>query len=225
LRFRNVAFWGRAAAEKGIEGMISTAWARYSSLTVPCEPFEMAWYTYLASAELYWNGGTTPRPLFDMAFDRRFIGARGVSQAIRHLDRGRAEPSGNGLMMARELLDAAEPLATSTGRRYIAHLRLAAELAELHARIEGALGRLIPSASRVERGEPTREARRVLPEIEDLQKALKEWRERAQEVLAQTLLPADATEVIETQTFGWQTILKDWQTRVEAHSGTTRLGS
>ncbi|NOZ29784.1 MAG: family 20 glycosylhydrolase [Chloroflexi bacterium] len=211
-RYRNVALWGKAAVEKGIEGVISTAWSRYSTLTVPCEPFEMAWYTYLASAESYWNGSTTPRALFDIAFDRRFVGAIGVAEAIRHLDRGRADPTGNGLAMARERLDAAAGQATPAGRRHIAHLQLAADLAELQARAEGVLGRLIPSAGRIARGEPTREATRAAKEIEALLAAFEAWQQAAKEVLAQTLLPADAAEVIEAQTFGWKEALTGWNT-------------
>ncbi len=215
LRYRNVTFWGQAAVEKGIMGVISTAWARYSTLTVPCEPFEMGWYTYLASAEAYWNGGTTPRAVFDVAFDRRFIGASGVAEAIRHLDRGRADPDGNGLMMAREQLEAARAQATPAGQRYIAHLLLAADLASLHARADRVLARLTASAGRIARGEPTREARSARRDIEALQPAFAEWQARAQEVLAQTLLPADVQEVIETQTSGWLRALTDWHRQLD----------
>ncbi|MCD6289717.1 MAG: beta-N-acetylhexosaminidase [Anaerolineae bacterium] len=210
LRYRNVTFWGKAAAEKGIEGVISTAWARYSTLTVPCEPFEMGWYTYLASAEAYWNGGSTQRVTFDAAFDRQFIGASGVSQAIRHLDRGRSDPRGNGLTLARELLSNAETQASEAGKRYIAHLRLAVELAELHARAKDMLGMIIPSAGRVARGEPTREAERAAQYIEGVLANFDSWQQTAEEVLTQTLLPADAAEVIEAQTFGWKEILAGW---------------
>jgi hypothetical protein len=174
----------------------------------------MAWYTCLASAEAYWNGGSTSRAVFDVAFDRRFVGAAGVAQAIQHLDRGRADPAGNGLAMAREMLDAAEGQATPAGRRtvpvqgYIAHLRLAADLAAWQARARRVLTELIPSAGRIARGQPTREARWARQEIEALLAEAEEWRERAEAVLAQSLLPAEAVEAIETQTAGWKEALE-----------------
>jgi hexosaminidase len=179
VRYRNVTFWGQAAAEKGIDGVISTAWSRYTTLSVPCEPFEMGWYTYLASAEAYWNGGKTARATFDVAFDQQFVGAAGVAQAIAHLDRGRAAPAGNGLKMAQELLEAAEGWATEAGKRYIAHLRLAARLAAWQARAGDVIGRLTPSAGRVARSEPTREAHSARADIAPLLESIAEWRRQA----------------------------------------------
>ncbi|GAB4521699.1 MAG: hypothetical protein Kow0047_32570 [Anaerolineae bacterium] len=218
-RYANIVTWASAAAEKGLLGVISTAWARYATLTVPCEPFEMAWYTYLASAEAYWNGGRTAQRVFDAAFDRRLGGREGFAQAIHHLDRGRANAQGSTLSLAREELRSLVDQFSGPAQRYARHLWLAAALAELQQRAKSVLERLTWIHGRLNRGELTREAERARHEIEALLAELASWRAEAGGVMRDSLLPADLDEVVETQIAGLEHALREWQSRLGQHRG------
>jgi hexosaminidase len=57
-RLSNVAMWARQARSLGIEGMVSTAWAAYDTVSPPCEPLPTAEPVLAASAALYWNADT-----------------------------------------------------------------------------------------------------------------------------------------------------------------------
>jgi hypothetical protein len=89
-RLGNVAVWAATAKAHGALGVVATAWSRYNGLAVPCEPFEMGWYTYLASAAFDWEERAPNRHLFDGQFATCFLGAAAspAPQGIEWLDAG-----------------------------------------------------------------------------------------------------------------------------------------
>lgn len=54
-RLANVRMWAREARTLGIEGVVSTAWAAYDTVSPPTEPLPSAEVALAASAALYWN--------------------------------------------------------------------------------------------------------------------------------------------------------------------------
>ncbi|MGW5198595.1 family 20 glycosylhydrolase [Streptomyces spiralis] len=58
-RIANAAVWARQARALGAAGVVSTAWAAYSTVSPPSEPLASAWPSLAAAAELYWNADAT----------------------------------------------------------------------------------------------------------------------------------------------------------------------
>jgi hypothetical protein len=54
-RLANVRTWAAHARSLGIEGVVSTAWSAYDTVSPPCEPLPTAYPVLDASAALYWN--------------------------------------------------------------------------------------------------------------------------------------------------------------------------
>ncbi|MER7332775.1 MULTISPECIES: family 20 glycosylhydrolase [unclassified Micromonospora] len=54
-RLANVRMWAREARALGADGVVSTAWAAYDTVSPPCEPLATAEPVLAASATLYWN--------------------------------------------------------------------------------------------------------------------------------------------------------------------------
>ncbi|SCL26592.1 hexosaminidase [Micromonospora rhizosphaerae] len=54
-RLANVGMWAAQARSLGIEGVVSTAWAAYDTVSPPCEPLPTAEPVLAASAARYWN--------------------------------------------------------------------------------------------------------------------------------------------------------------------------
>ena len=210
-RTGNVAVWAATAKAHDALGVIATAWSRYNGLAVPCESFEMGWYTYLASAAFDWEERAPNRYLFDRQFAVCFMGNADspAVQAIEWLDAGRATRQVALVAAARGLLEAdGAPMTeagTAVAARYLAHLCLAAGLAE----IQVALATDLPAAWRqwahaqagpLPAGQlPAGDLARLLARVQAHGEALAAWRERAAAVLADTLLPADVRETIEVQ--------------------------
>lgn len=65
----NVRMWGKEISSKKGLGVISTAWARSATFNKPCAPFELCWYSVLASGEFYWSGA---RPVSMDTYDKKF---------------------------------------------------------------------------------------------------------------------------------------------------------
>ncbi len=203
-RMGNVMAWAKTSQAEHAEGVISTAWSRYNTLTVPCEPFEMGWYTYLASAAFYWEATDPDREAFDAQFSAAFLhdAGAGAAQGIRWLDRGKRENSTHLLHQAAETFETT-PAGTDAARRHLDHLALAARLAEIRA---SALQTLDGGWSRYGRGRTgllgQEAVESTLSQSGATRQLLADWRERAAPVLATSLLDEDVTEAIATQADG-----------------------
>jgi len=203
-RLGNVMTWAQTAQAEGAEGVIGTAWSRYSTLNVPCEPFEMGWYTYLASAAFDWEAATPDRQAYDEQFLSAFVrsGDSGVTRGIRWLDRGKGEGKLHLLRQAAETFEGASS-ATTAGRRQLAHLALAARLAEVQVAARKALDGGWSKYGRAQTRRLGADAfNGALIQANEVREMLRDWRERAASVLATSLLPDDVEEAIATQTGG-----------------------
>lgn len=209
-RLENVAVWAEAAREDGATGVISTAWSRYNGMTVPCEPFELGWHAYLASAAFYWEARTPERAALDRQFRATYLGGadEAVTRAIEWLDRGVRTGNPYLLREAARRFDAAN-VATPVGRRFVRHLALAARLALAQLDVNRLLEGAFAEFARGRGGMMTAERRdRWLADARRLRAALQAWREEAAAVLREGLLDADAREVIETQVSGYEEQLR-----------------
>jgi len=206
-RLDNVATWALGAKEEGAEGVISTAWSRYDGLTNPCEPFELGWYTYVASGAFYWEGRAPDRQTFDQQFTVAFLGKEdsAVPKALDWLDRGRQRGHYYLLRSAQRVFETCQDGATPFGRRYLEHLALAARLAWLQAEATQVFRNAWPRGARAWQGLlAVHHRERILNAVNASREALREWRNQAGPVLASTLLPADVREVIDTQCFAYE---------------------
>lgn len=207
VRLDNVATWARVAKEDGAEGVIATAWSRYNGLTVPCEPFELGWHAYAASAAYDWEQRDPDRAALDRQFAACFLGAphSPALSAVDWLDRGKQSGHAHLLAAARSAFESAGSATTPHGRRYLAHLALAAQLAQVTWPIERGLHSARAQAARAEAGLLTRsQVQRALEACEAGLRGLADWREAARRVLAMGLNAADVQEAIETQCYGYE---------------------
>ncbi len=184
-RYENVAVWARRASESAIAGVISTAWSRFGSYRPPVDPWETAWYTTLASAELYWNSHT-PRSRFDEKYGP-------VAQALQWMAQGRRTTTGG-----RKYLYAAQELFRAQGERVL-------ELCAAHE----ILTQITNAAERyagwhlyyVGDPDPTRLPSRasVVRELTDLERQWEAWERQAEDTFAVELHPAGVAELIGTK--------------------------
>ena len=191
--------------------MIATAWSRYNGLTVPCEPFELGWHAYAASAAYDWEPRDPDRAALDRQFAACFLGAPDspAMPAVDWLDRGKQLGHAHLLAAARSAFEAAESASTPHGRRYLAHLALAAQLAQTTWPIERGLHAAWAQAARAEAGLLTRsQKQRALEACDAGLRGLADWREAARRVLAMGLNAADVQEAIETQCYGYERRLR-----------------
>ena len=204
-RIGNVATWAVAAKEDGAEGVISTAWSRYSGLNVPCEPFELGWYTYIASAAFYWEEREPDRRRFDEQFASCFLGNREspAPRAIDWLDRGKERGHAFLLESAAQALSASESATTPFGRCHLRHLALAARLGRVQGAVERDLGAGWAHRAHADGGLLAIHRHRALVESTEARLAeLAQWRALAHDVLTESLNEADAREVIAIQCDG-----------------------
>ncbi len=219
VRLDNVATWARTAKEDGAEGVIATAWSRYNGLTVPCEPFEMGWHAYAASAAYDWEQRDPDRAALDRQFAACFLGAPDspALPAVDWLDRGKQLGHPYLLAAARGAFESAGAATTPHGRRYLAHLALAAQLAQATAPIERGLQSAWAQAARAEAGLLTRsQKQRALEACEAGLRGLAAWREAARRILAMGLNPVDVQEAIETQCYGYERRIELLRTHLQA---------
>lgn len=86
-RLANVAMWASHARSLGIDGVVSTAWAAYDTVSPPTEPLPTADPLLAASAALYWNADasvTLP--------DWCHVVEHGTVQDLRTLSASAADP-------------------------------------------------------------------------------------------------------------------------------------
>ncbi len=216
-RIDNVATFARAAREDGAEGVIATAWSRYSGLTVPCEPFELGWHPYLAHAAFCWESRDPQRAVLDAQFMACYLASTDAefARAVDWLDRGRR--SGNAMLLRRaaEVLDQTRS-ETLHGRRYLAHLALAARLAGLQLAADRLLDDAWAEHGRAQAGTLSAEHRtRHLDAASRLLREFTSWQAEAARVLSTSLRAADVEEAIVTQTAGYARRLADLQSAME----------
>jgi len=216
-RIDNVATLARSAREEGAEGVIATAWSRYSGLAVPCEPFEMGWHTYLAQAAFCWEARTPERSALDGQFQACYLASPdvGYQRAVEWFDRGKRTRNA---MLLRRAAEAFEQVRSETrpGRRYLAHLALAARLAILQMAADGALDDARADYARTQSGSLWAERReRHLAEASRLLGEFTAWQRDATRVLATSLNAADVEEAILTQTAGYVRCLSELQSVME----------
>ena len=212
-RIDNAAIWARAAQEDGAEGVIATAWSRYNGLTVPCEPFELGWQPYLASAACCWEARDPRRAALDGQFLACYLVSRDAqyAQAVEWLDRGRRAANAMLLRRAAEVFDHTRS-DTLHGRRYLAHLTLAARLAQLHLTANRLLDDAWAEHGRAGGGALSAEHRaRYLEGAGRLLDEFTAWQEEAAKVLATSLNGSDVGEIVVTQTAGYAQRLADLQ--------------
>ena len=206
-RMANVATWARVAKEDGAEGVIATAWSRYNGLTVPCEPFELGWYTYTASAAYCWEDRDPDRHAFDQQFAVCFLGKKDTPalRAIEWLDRGKQNANSPLLEAATRAFESTESSATEPGRRYLNHLALAARLARAQGQAERDFASAWSQSARADAGLLAARAYTRIQEASAARlKELSRWRTVAQGTLAKSLYPEDVREVIDTQCNGYE---------------------
>ncbi|MBN2908675.1 family 20 glycosylhydrolase [Polycladomyces sp. WAk] len=73
-RADNLADWARRLARGSWEGAVGTAWARYTSVHPPTEPFPVIWYGALLAAECFWTGQPPELTKVDDFVSRRLFG-------------------------------------------------------------------------------------------------------------------------------------------------------
>ncbi len=216
-RIDNVATWGRAAREDGAEGVIATAWARYNGLTVPCEPFELGWHPYLGAAAYCWESRDPQREALDGQFLACYLASRDAqfALAVEWLDRGKR--TGNDMLLSRAADVFAQTRSdTLHGRRYLAHLALAARLARLQVAADRLLGDAWAEHGRAIGGTLSAEHRvRYRDGADRLLAEFAAWQEGAAQVLATSLKARDVEEAIATQTAGYARRLSDLRTMME----------
>lgn len=73
LHIANIKQWAHQISKHNELGVVSTAWARSDSLAPPNAPFELCWYSLVASGEYYWSveKGIGIKE-FDQKFNRNF---------------------------------------------------------------------------------------------------------------------------------------------------------
>ncbi|MHB0877574.1 MAG: glycoside hydrolase family 20 zincin-like fold domain-containing protein [Anaerolineae bacterium] len=200
-RYRNVAFWARAARDKGIMGVFNTAWSRYNGALPPCEPLELCWHPIAAAAELDWHADTE-RADYDAKFGRLFLGSAAAAATIRALD------AGGGALEAPQF----DSLLGEGGRAtYRRHLLTARDLKRLWrdagAAIDGIRARSYQIAAGTVAAE---EIERMRAQGRALLESIAAWRQQALPVLSEGLLPEEAQEVVDTQTAGLERELRCW---------------
>ena len=216
-RMDNCAAWAQVAREDGAEGVIATAWSRYDGLRVPCEPFELGWQPYLATAAWCWEARDPQRAALDEQFRAAYLGIEDpqVTTAVEWLDRGRR--TGGVLLLRRawEVFEGAES-PTPHGRRYLAHLALAARLEGLRLAADRLLDDGWAQYPRAQAGTMSVEHRqRLIDSARQLLAEFTAWQEDAAGVLAATLHPEDSEEVIAIQTAGYARRLSDLLAELE----------
>jgi len=77
-RIGNIGFWAKTAKENNLVGVVSTSWARTTSVGAPSVLTEDTWYPMIASGEFYWSADTEIRD-FDRRFNHRFLGIADTS--------------------------------------------------------------------------------------------------------------------------------------------------
>jgi hexosaminidase len=224
-RIENVATWARTAREDGAEGVISTAWSRYGGLNVPCECFEMGWYTYIASAAFYWEDRLVARDVFDRRFATRFLGKADsmVPRGIGWLDAGQATGEQQVLDAAIGAFESAAGSTTPHGERYMRYLALAARLAKVQTMADRGLSAAWKKSARAshELLGPQR-YRWMLEPIEESAIEFEEWRALAAKVLPLTMNQPDSVEIVETQWCGYErqfALLQDFLNSVTTFGG------
>lgn len=71
----NIKAWANQIVRHGELGVISTAWARSNTLAQPTAPFELCWYSIIASGEYYWSAQEqVTEEKFDAKFNKIFFG-------------------------------------------------------------------------------------------------------------------------------------------------------
>jgi hypothetical protein len=216
-RMDNCAAWAQAAREDGAEGVLATAWSRYDGLRVPCEPFELGWQPYLATAAWCWEARNPQRAALDEQFRAAFLAIDDplVTRAVEWLDRGKRTGSAMLLRRAAEVFAAAES-PTPHGRRYLAHLALAARLAGIALGADRLLDDGWAQFPRAAAGTISAEHReRIIEGARQLLAELAAWQGDARRVLPEGLGPEDLEEVIVTQTAGYIRRLGDLLAEME----------
>ncbi len=200
-RYRNVAFWARAAREKGILGVFNTAWSRYNGALPPCEPLELCWYPMIAAAELDWHADTE-RADFDAEFGSLFLGDAKATQVLPLLDAGGASLEAS----------AFAHLETGGGRASYKRLLLAArDLKRLQRDIQRALDEVRPRFYQLSANLlPEEDRAQMRARGQELLARLDAWRTATEPLLAEGLVDQDAHEVLDTQTAGLRHELLHW---------------
>jgi hypothetical protein len=184
-RYANLAVWAGRAQESGITGVVSTTWSRFNSYRPPVEPWETAWYTTLASAELYWNTRTTPEQ-----FDERF--GETEARALRWVAEGRRLHQRKYLQAALDLLPA-DSIAALCARQQMLAIRTEglehAGAWHLHYLGDPDEARMAGRAVMVQY-------------LTELQQQWLDWQAELEQRLSVELQPAGAAELAATQAVG-----------------------
>lgn len=185
-RADNLTDWACRLARGPWEGAVGTAWARYTSIHPPTEPFPVIWYGALLAAECFWTGRSPDLTRIDDTVSRRLFGME-TAVSFHRINPGHYA---NGLYDDLEAMEALARQATRW-RREAEMYRLMAKLRNLQLWTQHAL----EHGYRIERGWSTpTEIAIVCGYVYEALRMADEWEREAQSVFTSFYRRQDAEE-------------------------------
>jgi hypothetical protein len=200
-RLRNVSCFARVAVERGLSGVIATAWSRYNDSEPSTESLDASLYGFACAGAVLCDPDRGPEEVSDDVA-RRFFGGidpERIPRALTYLEQGRKTRRTAFFHAAVDQLAQCRP---ERNGDLLEVLRAAADFLALQHGIERQLFLWEPLAAYLHEGDPWRRAlfRRTADECRDAVDRLRAVERRLVDLHARTQCRAGAEEYVRTKT-------------------------
>ncbi len=200
-RLRNVSVFARVAAERGMSGVIATAWSRFNDTEPSTEALEASLFGFACAGTVLWNPDQQPDDVSNDVAARFFMGCESerVPRALGFLEQGRKTRKAAFLHAAVDQLALCRPAHNAD---VLEVLQAAADFLRLKRGIEHQLFLWEPLAAYLHEKDPWRCAlfRRTASECRAMLDRLEACERRLVALHERTMSYAGAEEYVRTKT-------------------------